>query len=94
MQWPAPSTTTLSNHVGGVGVVFIPESDTKSWVRYLPPRWIFDGTALAAVPTRVARSMLHAWHGHNGTSLANPRLGFVCTGQTMDGKPGAGRVIT
>lgn len=78
----------LSNHVGGVGVVFVPESETKAWVRYLPPRWIFDGTALAGVPTRVARAMLHAWHGHNGVSLGNPRLGFVCTGQTMDGAPG------
>ena len=78
----------LSNHLGGVGVVWIPESDRKSWVRYLPPRWIFDGTALAAIPTRVARAMLHGWHGHNGVSLANPKLGFVCTGQTMDGQPG------
>ncbi len=78
----------LSNHVGGVGVVFIPESDRKAWVRYTPPRWIFDGTALAAIPTRVARAMLHGWHGHNGVSLGNPRLGFVCTGQTMDGSPG------
>ncbi len=78
----------LSNHVGGVGVAYIPESDTKAWVRYLPPRWIFDGTALAGVPTRVARAMLHGWHGHNGISLGNPRLGFVCTGQTMDGQPG------
>lgn len=32
--------------------------------------------------------MLHGWHGHNGVSLGNPRLGFVCTGQTVDGKPG------
>lgn len=78
----------LSNHIGGVGVVFVPESDRKAWVRYTPPRWIFDGTALAAIPTKVARSMLHAWHGHNGVSLGNPRLGFVCTGQTMDGSPG------
>lgn len=78
----------LSNHVGGVGVVYVPESDRKAWVRYLPPRWIFDDTALAAVPTRVARAMLHAWHGHNGISLGNPNLGFVCTGQTMDGAPG------
>lgn len=78
----------LSNHVGGVGVAYVPESDRKAWVRYTPPRWIFDGTALAAVPTRVARAMLHAWHGHNGVSLGNPRLGFVCTGQTMDGAPG------
>lgn len=78
----------LSNHVGGVGVVFIPESDRKAWVRYTPPRWIFDGTALAAIPTKVARAMLHGWHGHNGVSLGNDRLGFVCTGQTMDGAPG------
>ncbi len=78
----------LSNHIGGVGVVFVPESDQKAWVRYTPPRWIFDGTALAAVPTKVARAMLHGWHGHNGVSLGNPRLGFVCTGQTMDGSPG------
>jgi hypothetical protein len=78
----------LSNHVGGVGVAYVAESDRKAWVRYTPPRWIFDGTALAAVPTRVARAMLHGWHGHNGVSLGNPRLGFVCTGQTMDGNPG------
>jgi hypothetical protein len=78
----------LSNHVGGVGVVFVPESDRKAWVRYLPPRWVFDGTALAGIPTRVERAMLWGWHGHNGVSLGNPRLGFVCTGQTMDGMPG------
>jgi hypothetical protein len=78
----------MSNHVGGVGVAYVPESDRKAWVRYTPPRWIFDGTALAAIPTSVARAMLHAWHGHNGVSLGNPRLGFVCTGQTMDGSPG------
>ena len=32
--------------------------------------------------------MLHGWHGHNGVTLGNPRLGFVCTGQTVDGHPG------
>jgi hypothetical protein len=32
--------------------------------------------------------MLHGWHGHNGVSLGNPRLGFVCTGQTVNGDPG------
>jgi hypothetical protein len=32
--------------------------------------------------------MLHAWHGHNGVSLGNPHLGFVCTGQTVNGDPG------
>ncbi len=78
----------LSNHLGGVRVAYVRETDRKAWVRYLPPRWIFDGTALAAIPTDVARAMLFAWHGHNGVSLGNPKLGFVCTGQTMDGAPG------
>jgi hypothetical protein len=78
----------LSNALGGVNVVWIPESDTKSWVRYVPPRWIFDGTAVCGIPTEVSRAMLHGWHGHNGVSLGNDRLGFVCTMQTTDGQPG------
>ncbi len=78
----------LSNALGGVNVVWIPETDTKSWVRYLPPRWIFDGTAVCGIPTEVSRAMLHGWHGHNGVSLGNDRLGFVCTMQTTDGQPG------
>ncbi|MEO8557501.1 MAG: hypothetical protein ABI439_00450, partial [Rhodospirillales bacterium] len=32
--------------------------------------------------------MLYGWHGHNGVSLNNPRLGFVCTGLTTEGDPG------
>ncbi|MEL7156581.1 MAG: hypothetical protein AAFN30_08275 [Actinomycetota bacterium] len=78
----------LSNALGGVRVEWIPESDTKSWVRYLPPRWIFDGTAVCGIPTEVSRAMLRGWHGHNGVSLGNDRLGFVCTMQTTDGQPG------
>jgi len=78
----------LSNALGGVQVSWIAESDTKSWVRYHPPRWIFDGTAICAIPTEVSRAMLHGWHAHNGVSLGNPRLGFVCTKQTTDGQPG------
>jgi hypothetical protein len=78
----------LSNALGGVGVVWIPESDTKSWVRYRPPRWIFDGTAVCGIPTEVSRAMLRGWHGHNGVTLGNDRLGFVCTMQTTDGQPG------
>lgn len=78
----------LSNALGGVRVVWIPETDRKSWVRYLPPRWIFDGTAVAGIPTDVSRAMLRGWHAHNGPTLGNPRLGFVCTMQTVDGQPG------
>ena len=80
----------LSNALGGVSVEWIPESDRRSWVRYRPPRWIFDGTAVCGVPTEVSRAMLRGWHAHNGVSLGNPRLGFVCTSQTTDG--GAGLV--
>lgn len=78
----------LSNALGGVRVEWIPESDRKSWVRYLPPRWIFDGTAVCGIPTEVSRAMLRGWHGHNGVSLGNDRLGFVATSQTTDGQPG------
>jgi hypothetical protein len=78
----------LSNHVGGVKVEFIPESDRKSWVRYPPPRWIFDGAAICGIPSAVSRAMLRGWHGNNGVLLGNPRLGFVCTKQTVDGQPG------
>ena len=78
----------LSNHIGGVSVQFMPESDRKAWVRYPPPRWVWSGTALCAVPTEVSRAMMTGWHAQNGVSLGNPRLGFVCTGQTTDGDPG------
>ena len=78
----------LSNHLGGVSVVFVAETEKKAWVRYLPPRWIFDGTAIAAIPTQVSRAMLSGWHANNGVLLGNPNLGFVCTSQTVDGMPG------
>ena len=78
----------LSNHLGGVKVEYIYESDRKAWVRYLPPRWIFHGTAICAIPSEVSRAMLRGWHAHNGVSLGNPRLGFVCTAQTVDGQYG------
>jgi hypothetical protein len=78
----------LSNALGGVKTEFMPESEVKAWVRYPPPRWIWQGAAICAVPARVNEAMLHGWHGHNGVSLGNPRLGFVCTGQTVEGAPG------
>src|SRR5229473_712492 len=77
-----------SNALGGVKTGYLRESDKKAWVRYPPPRWIWRGTAIAAVPHAVSAAMLHGWHGHNGVSLNNPGLGFVCTGMTVDGMPG------
>ena len=77
-----------SNALGGVLTEYVYESDRKAWVRYPPPRWIWRGTAIAAIPHEVSAAMLQGWHGHNGVSLGNPRLGFVCTGMTVDGQPG------
>lgn len=78
----------LSNYLGGVGVEYMPESDRKAWVRYTMPRWLWDGTAICGIPSDVSRAILRGWHGHNGVSLGNPRLGFVCTKQSLDGQPG------
>jgi len=78
----------FSNQLGGVKVEYLAESPTKAWVRYPPPRWIWDGTAICAVPTEVNLQMMRGWHAHNGVTLNNPRLGFVCTAMTTDGAPG------
>jgi hypothetical protein len=78
----------LSNAVGGVSVEFMRESDTKAWVRFVPPRWIYPGAAICGVPSEVSRAMLRGWYAQNGVSLGNPRLGFVCTAQTTDGQHG------
>lgn len=78
----------LSNQVGGVKVEYVYENDRKAWVRYPPPRWIWSGTAICGIPSEVSRAMLCGWHANNGVVLGNPRLGFVCTGQTVDGQPG------
>lgn len=78
----------LSNAIGGVRVEYIEESPRKVWVRYPPPRWAWHGTAICAIPGEVSRAVLLGWHAHNGVSLGCPRLGFVCTKQTMDGQPG------
>ena len=78
----------LSNQVGGVKVEYVYECDQKAWVRYPPPRWIWSGTAICGIPSDVSSAMLRGWHANNGVVLGNPRLGFVCTGQTVDGQPG------
>lgn len=78
----------LSNAIGTVKVEFMPESDRKAWIRYPPPRWIFDGTAICGVTNAITIAMMRGWHAHNGDALGNPNLGFVCTGMTTNGDPG------
>lgn len=78
----------LSNSIGGVGVEFVRESDRKAWVRFVPPRWLYPGASICGVPSEVSRGFLTGWYAQNGVSLGNPRLGFVCTAQTVDGQHG------
>ncbi|TWG88583.1 hypothetical protein L602_001100000150 [Cupriavidus gilardii J11] len=78
----------LSNHIGGVPVQYMYESDRKAWIRYNAPRWIWSGTALCGIPSEVSRAMLAGWHAQNGVTLGNRRLGFVCTKQAVDGQSG------
>jgi hypothetical protein len=78
----------LSNWIGGVFVEYMYESDRKAWIRYPPPRWIWQGTAICAIPMEVSRAMLRGWHANNGVALKNLKLGFVCTKQTVDVQDG------
>lgn len=71
----------LSNRIGGVEVEYVKESDTKAWVRFPHPRWIYMGTAICGVPESVGRGYVRGWYGQNGVSLGNSRLGFVCTSE-------------
>ena len=78
----------LSNVIGGVGVEYVEESPRKAWIRYPPPRWIWPGATICGIPSEVNAAMLRGWHANNGVMLGCPGLGFVCTGQTVDGDPG------
>jgi hypothetical protein len=78
----------LSNFIGTVKVEFMAETDRKAWIRYPPPRWIFEGVAICGIPDSVTIAMMRGWHAHNGEALGNPRLGFACTGMTTAGDPG------
>lgn len=78
----------LSNRIGGVDVEFMRESDTKAWVRFPPPRWVYPGATICGVPPSVSRGMLTGWYAENGVSLGVEGLQFVATGQTPEGQPG------
>ncbi len=78
----------LSNNMGGVGVEYMPEHDRKAWVRFRYPRWMYDGPTICGVPIEVSRGFLQGWYAHNGVSLNNPRLGFVCVSEDMTGEFG------
>lgn len=78
----------LSNNLGGVGVEYMYESDRKAWVRFRYPRWMYHGPTICGVPIGVSRGFLEGWYAHNGVSLKNPRLGYVCVSEDMTGEFG------
>jgi hypothetical protein len=78
----------LSNDIGGVAVEYVEEHDRKAWVRFRYPRWMYDGPTICGVPVEVSRGFLNGWYAHNGVSLGNPRLGFVCVSEDMTGEFG------
>jgi hypothetical protein len=78
----------LSNSVGGVRVEYMAESDTKSWVRFRYPRWMYDGPAICGIPIEASRGFLRGWYAQNGISLKNKRLGFVCVSEDLTGQFG------
>ncbi|MDP6269296.1 MAG: hypothetical protein QF398_02780 [Alphaproteobacteria bacterium] len=78
----------LANAIGGVEVTYHEESAHKAWVHFRHPRWLYAGAAVCGVPVEVSHGFLRGWYGHNGNSMGNPRLGFVCTSQDMTGQYG------
>ncbi len=78
----------LSNGVGGVAVEYMYESDTKAWVRFRYPRWMYAGPTICGVTDAVSKGFLRGWYAHNGVSLENPRLGYVCVSEDMTGEFG------
>ena len=61
----------LSNDVGGVRVEYMYESGRKAWVRYVPPRWLYDGATICAVPREITRARLGVDRrpGERGTTI-------------------------
>ena len=78
----------LSNGIGGVAVEYAEESDTKAWVRFRYPRWMYAGPAICGIPAEAGRGFLYGWYAQNGVTLGNPRLGFVCVSEDVTGQFG------
>jgi hypothetical protein len=49
---------------------------------------MFDGPTVCGIPIEASRGFLEGWYAHNGVSLRNPRLGFVCVSEDMTGEFG------
>lgn len=78
----------LANKLGGVDVATATEASGRSWVHYGIPRWMYDGTAICAIPPEVSSAPMRGFHSRIGESLGVSSLSYVCVGQTAEGHPG------
>jgi hypothetical protein len=73
----------MSNSIGGVPVEYRAEDDSKAWMRFRYPRWLYHGPTICGISVEVSRGFLNGWYAENGVSLNNPGLGFVCVSEDM-----------
>lgn len=78
----------LANGLGGVKVACAVPGDGTAWIHYPVPRWMYDGTAICAIPEEVSTAPMRGFHSRIGESLGVDSLGYVCVGQTALGHAG------
>jgi hypothetical protein len=49
---------------------------------------MFAGPTICGMPQSASLGFLSGWYAHNGVSLGNPKLGFVCVSEDMTGEFG------
>lgn len=81
-----------SNVLGGIDMGYAEESRSKAWVFYKTPFCYFDSPFWPSATAAFMRyegyaEVFRAWHGNNGKSLGNRRVGFVFTHMLFRGDP-------
>jgi hypothetical protein len=82
----------FSNTIGGINMGYGEDAQGRGWIFYPTPWYWFDSPYSPSVGAAVVRSedvtgFYRPWHGNNGKSLGNPRLGFMFTHQVARGDP-------
>jgi hypothetical protein len=85
----------LSNQIGGQNVAYAEESPKKAWVFYRT--LTFGGSPTTPLETFGLGNMsfrpewmfaqFRTWHSRNGSSLGNPKIGWVMTHNIQHGDP-------
>jgi hypothetical protein len=81
-----------SNSIGGINMGYGEDDKGRGWIFYPTPWYWFDSPYSPSVGAAVVRSEVvtefyRPWHGQNGPTLGNPRLGFMFTHQVARGDP-------